>query len=723
MPKRSHVGRLLPCVPLLAACATGTAGPATDTPVTFREPSAGAQRAADRARAGTAVLGRLWTFEDVRAGLTNADGLPVSAPWLERAAEAAVRVGELCSGAIVSPQGLVLTTQSCVRECLAAASRTGRDAFASGAHARSRVEEYACPGLVVDQLIETRDVGVEIERAAAAVPAAQAETARRTEIARLEQRCGAEAGRVCQVTQLWNGARPRLYVYRRYGDARLVFAPEAGVADFGGGAGYLAWPRHSLDFALIRLYGRDGRAAQTPGHFVLDVTAPVVEQVAYVVSSPLASWRLATMSQLAYERDIRQPQNVRLLEGLASILDHIADDPDARRSLRDDLFTVRGSLELTRAQLRTMHDTLVVGARLRWERDLRTAVAADPDLHRRFGDVWDRMLDVQRAKAALSHRLNATNIDILGAPHLLYARELIAYVRALAQPPERRPRAYTGERLRAIEEDLFRGTRVDDATARRFLRVHVDLVNAWVPQSDEIRASLLRPGETPEQATTRLADGSALLDPTFREELAKLGPRGIATSADPLLRHVALIDSLRYELSDRWQVLSEREQVERRRLGQAVLAVYGPGVGSDATFSPRLADGHVRPYTSRSTALPPFTTFYGMYERAAAFAGAPAWSLPAPYVQARRTIELDTPLNFVLTADGFGAGGAVVNRAGRLQGIVAGANSEHLANRFTFLGGDGRVVAVHAAAIVHVLSSVYRADRIVNELEIEKGRE
>jgi len=707
-------------VPLLAAaCASGSRGDAE--PVPLRAPDAATQRVAGRTAADPHLLGRLWTFEEPPLDAWKAayDFAP-DERWLERVQRAAVRVGEYCSGAIVSPDGLILTTQSCVRECITATSGE-RDDLARGVNPRSLQQERQCPGLHIDQLVGARDVTDDVRPAQTTAGDQEEERAR---IAEIERNCGVETGRVCQVARLWNGARLRLYQYQRHRTVKLAFAPELQVAQFAGDDAYLAWPRHSLDFALLRVYDSAGRSpARTPAHFVLRGAPPREDEPMFVAASPISTRRLATVAQLTYERDSRQPQNLLLLQSLAHILDAIDEDPEAMHMVRDDMYNVRGSLEITRGQLRALQDSLVAGARLSWENHVRARVEAEPTLRARYGDVWDRIAAIQATKARLGPRMNAANMQIIGAPHLIYGVDLRRYLRALAQAPDQRPQSLTPEYLARLEEFLTGETRVSEALARRFLGIHVTLVQTWIAADDPIHTTLIRPGEDATSTVQRVADATKLLDPAYRRALIKGGLAALADATDPLLRHAILLDSLHEELSATWRVLTEEEQHERRRLGEAVLATFDTPVASDATFAPRLADGTVRTYLQNDVRVPTYTTFYGLYERAQVFAGDPASALPQSFQRRRQEVDLTTPLDFIITADAFPSGGAVVDRDGLLTGIVLDANREHLANRFVFLGGDGRAIAIHTAAVVEALASIYRVDRIVRAIQIRKDKQ
>ena len=83
-------------------------------------------------------------------------------------------------------------------------------------------------------------------------------------------------------------------------------------------------------------------------------------------------------------------------------------------------------------------------------------------------------------------------------------------------------------------------------------------------------------------------------------------------------------------------------------------------------------------------------------------------------------LDLDTPLNFVYTADTIGgnSGSPIINRNGELVGLNFDSNIQKLPNRYWYVDESegSRAVGVHSAAIIEALRKLYGAEDLAAEI-------
>jgi hypothetical protein len=124
-------------------------------------------------------------------------------------------------------------------------------------------------------------------------------------------------------------------------------------------------------------------------------------------------------------------------------------------------------------------------------------------------------------------------------------------------------------------------------------------------------------------------------------------------------------------------------------------------------------------YPCNGTRAPAMTTFHGLLDRALSFGMKPPYDPSPRFLRKQKDLDLATPLNFVNTSDiiGGNSGSPVVDREGRLVGLVFDGNIESLAGNFVFDETANRCVSVHAAAIALTLRDLYDAGYLLREMQ------
>ncbi len=160
-----------------------------------------------------------------------------------------------CSAGFVSPQGLVATNHHCAYAAIQANSSVEHDYIDNGFLAREKTEELRATTNTVRLLRQVKDVTGDLETKSKDIAddreRYQAIAARRRE---LIAECEAPGGHRCEIASFYNGRVYRLFDYLEFTDVRLVYAPPAGIGEFGGEIDNWMWPRHTGDFSLLRVY-------------------------------------------------------------------------------------------------------------------------------------------------------------------------------------------------------------------------------------------------------------------------------------------------------------------------------------------------------------------------------------------------------------------------------------------------------------------------------------
>ncbi|GAA3950296.1 S46 family peptidase [Hymenobacter algoricola] len=178
--------------------------------------------------------------------------------------DAVVQFGGGCTGEIISDQGLLLTNHHCGYGQIQSHSSVENDYLTKGYWAMSRAQELPNPGLSATFIIRMEDVTAQV---LAGVPTANiSETDReklvQTNLQRVAQAAVQGTHYQSFIRPFYNGNEYYMFVTEVFTDIRLVGAPPSAIGKFGGDTDNWAWPRHTGDFSLFRIYaGPDNKPA------------------------------------------------------------------------------------------------------------------------------------------------------------------------------------------------------------------------------------------------------------------------------------------------------------------------------------------------------------------------------------------------------------------------------------------------------------------------------
>lgn len=178
--------------------------------------------------------------------------------------DAIVIFGAGCTGEVVSPEGLLLTNHHCGYGAIQSLSSVEHDFLKNGFWARSRAEELPAPGLEVRFVRRIADVTADVLGAvpSTAMGEERAELVKK-QVAEVRKRFGKEyPGMEISVKPFFGGNQYFAFAMEVYKDIRLVGTPPNSIGKFGGDTDNWAWPRHTGDFSMFRIYAdKDNRPA------------------------------------------------------------------------------------------------------------------------------------------------------------------------------------------------------------------------------------------------------------------------------------------------------------------------------------------------------------------------------------------------------------------------------------------------------------------------------
>jgi len=677
----------------------------------------------------------MWLLNDPpRDALQQKYGFQLTDEWLKRAMLASVRLNSGGSGGFVSAEGLLVTNHHVAADSVQKLSKPGTDMLANGFHAPTRDKELKCPDLEINVLQGIEDVTKEVNAAVKPemAPGAAA-IARRAVMAGIEKKSLDATGLRSDVVPLYNGGQYHLYRYKKFTDVRLVFAPESGIAAFGGDVDNFEYPRHGLDVAFFRAY-ENGEPVKTPHFFKWNAEGPKENDLVFVTGHPGVTQRLETLAKLKHRRDLTLPYTLARLRALEAALTQFSEQsPEKKRQAATDLHSAANARKAFSGQYQGLLDPAIIDQKKKLERGLLDSAYALRNMARMGEGIQpqgrlegpDRIHDATEQVAAIQGRFakfeKEWNLFETGhafaTPLFGMARHCVRMAEELPKKSAERLREYRDTNLDSLKFGLFSPAPLYPELERVKLQTSLTFLAEQLGAEHEL-VKLALAGKNPAQRAEQLIAGTKLLDPEVRKKFIA-EPETVATSTDPLIVLARSIDAESRKLRTRYD--SEVEEPERQAysaLAEQRFANFGNTQAPDATFTLRLAFGTVKGYEVGGEKLPFHTTFGSAFQRHTDQGGKEPFDLPKRWTEGKSKVDLATPFNFVSTADTIGgnSGSPVLNRAGELVGINFDRNRHGLVRNFVYTEVQARHIAVHCRAVLEALRRLYPAESLVNEL-------
>jgi len=664
----------------------------------------------------------MWTFDNLPLAQIKAQcGFEPTQAWLDHLRLSSLRFPG-GSGSFVSAEGLVLTNHHVARGFIQRLSTRERDLLKDGFVAADRDKELKVPGLELMQLVDMQDITGRVASAAGRTEAERLR-AQALEVQKAREELHARTGLTVEPVSLYQGGETWLYVYRKFTDVRLVMAPELSVARFGGDFDNFTFPRHHLDYALLRVYEK-GQPFRPEHH--LQWTRGELRQgePVFISGHPGTTNRLWTLAQMRHARDFATPLQIRSMERRRAVLEAFANrNFEARSLVGGQIYGIDNGLKATRGYLAGLKDLEGMKQVEEAEAKLKQAVMVNPGLRADASASWDsleRALGRERELAKETLVINARGSELLAT-----ALSLVRVPVERARPERDRLPEFSEAGLKALQERL---TKPRPVPFNADLEIHLlaeglkEAVEVLGPRHPFVAAMLA--GRTPEEAARKAVQGSRLQDPQEVKRLLEGGAPG----DDTMLKLARILDPFQRDLRKRSEDQVEGPLREHAaRIARARFRIYGKSAYPDATFTLRLSYGRVDGYPANGTLMQPFTTIGGLMDRFEGWGGTrfnlerESWRLPERWLSKRSRLDPTTPYNFASTLDiiGGNSGSPVVNRGGELVGLAFDGNIESLSGRYYYDGRANRTVSVDARAILEVLGRVYDAPHLVKELKGE----
>jgi len=556
----------------------------------------------------------MWTFDNPPAKQLQAKyGFTPTQAWLDHLRLSSVRLNDGGSGSFVSPNGLLLTNHHVARGQLQKNSTAEHDYLRDGFYASTPDQEMKSADLEVNVLVAMENVTARVQGAARGIADdAKALKAREAEIAAIEKESKDKTGLRSDVISFYQGGEYWLYQYKAYTDVRLVFAPEQQAAFYGGDPDNFTYPRYDLDMALFRVYD-NGKPLHTDNYLKWSAAGAAPGELIFISGHPGSTERDDTVAQLLVQRDLRIPAMTEYLQRrIAAAQAFAAQGPEQARLVGSNIFNLQNSLKVYLGRAEALADPAIMAKKQADEEEFRHKVDANREWKKTYGNAWSTIASVEeKARPEIKNQVFRRTDSQL----FTIALQIVQLVAEVKKPDGERLPQYHEAGLDTLKFQLLSPAPIYSSTEKLFMTNALKLGQEKLGKDDAYVQAILQGGDV-DATVNSLVDGTKLADPAFRKSLLDGGEAAVAASTDPMIEAARRVDPIVRETYIRLRdTINSALTRASEQLGKARFQIYGKNAYPDATFTLRLSYGTVDGYPYNGTIAPPFTTFYGLYDR------------------------------------------------------------------------------------------------------------
>lgn len=649
-----------------------------------------------------------------------------------------------CTASFVSPDGLVLTNHHCAYGALQRASSKEKDYIKDGFLAMNRSEELQAIGSTASVLQYLKDVTEEVLKAGKGVKdPVERDKKINEKITQMTQKI--EKGRddiLASVASMYNGKQYILFVYKRYQDVRIVYAPPESIGKYGGDIDNWMWPRHTGDFTYLRVYkARDGSGAKyspdnvpvEPKRYLRIAKDHLKEgDFTFILGFPGSTTRWRTSNSVGWNLKYNYPETIQNYKEILNILaEQTKDSPEGKIKVASLDAGLNNTMKNNQGKIDGMMKTGFVQKKIAFEKELMAFVNGKPELRKKYGDILDRIKAQYGELTKMKQKDDAIGLFGFSSGTLSsLATQIYGVAREREKPEKERNPNFTERGVEQAVKNLhlrFYGyyEPVDKAMLKRVLKK----VNE-VPAGQRIEGLeyLFQGGQSIDAFVEQAYSKAKLADVEYARTLFKKSSKELEGLGDPLMT----IATGLYDEAEAYQERSQKFSVNitdlRKEYIDALYEWKGAGLYPDANSTMRFTYGHVAGYKPADAVwYKPFTTLKGVVEKNT---GEEPFDAPAKLVNLYEKRDLgrwvdselgDVPVAFTHRCDitGGNSGSPVMNAKGELVGLAFDGNYEAMTGDWQYDYDIQRTISVNIKYVLFLTEKFSGAGYLLKEMGIQ----
>jgi len=653
-----------------------------------------------------------------------------------------------CTGSFVSKNGLILTNYHPIIRYLESFSRADRDFLKFGYWATKPEEETNCRGLQAIQLVKMMDVTAEVKANTDSLSGTDDDAQINKNAQKIVKKYTSGTKTEGRITSFMGGNQYVLSIYIVYKDVRMVAAPPMSMAKFAGDADNWTWPRHTSDFAFLRVYvdstnesatyKKENRALQNNPFLALSIKGINENDFVMTMGFPARSKLYIPSFAVDFMENVELPARTKIRgEKLRLINQTIEANPEVKFRYTARVNSIANNYLRWKGELLGLKELKLAQQKMEEEKELTAWINADESRKTKYGQIMEaqsKVYDDLKPYKVADIFFNEAGIS--GADVVPFAGKFEKLVQMFNRK-KINEKAVEGEvgRLIPLADMFFKdwNYELDRQLYRSMFYLYFQNVDKKFISQAMMDALQQFDGDVEKYAQFAF-ENSILTDSTkLKGFLTKVDSTSLKTlTSDPV-----------YQLSiSYYKVYTERVMNPMKKLNDKQSDLYGLYMQAfgeknadkmlppDANRTQRLSYGKIKGCTpANGMQYNYFTTIDGIFEKNRRNVDNPDYYIPkklkelyANKAYGKYSSNGTLPLCFLTncqTTSG-NSGSPVLNSKGALIGLNFDRIAEGIASDYKYQPELSRSIAVDIRYILFVLEKYSLSSALCNEFVIEK---
>ncbi len=660
--------------------------------------------------------------------------------------DAIVSMG-FCTGEMISADGLMLTNHHCGYGSIQFNSSVEHDYLTDGFVAKTKAEELQSPEIVASFLIRMEDVTPQILAATNGLPDAEKDAKQKEAIKNLTAEATKGTHYQAVVRDVFGGNQYLLFVYERFTDVRLAFAPPSSVGKFGGDTDNWMWPRHTGDFSIFRIYmGKDGKPApyskdnvpyRPKKHLNISMKGVQEGDFSMIMGYPGRTNRYAFASEMQNSVEITNPAIIKLLGKKLEVMKADMDkSDDTRIKLAANYATIANSWKYYLGQNEGLIKLDVIAGKAASENEFNKYANSTDALRTKYGKV---LSNVNASYSELKGYAKRNSYYALAGMGAVSVR-LADLVKPITEQLKKSPidQAALDAAVEKVKKEL-------DATYKDYVasndeKLMTALLTIYyndIPQNDQpaYLAEILKKykGKTAEESFAKFsADLFKKSFLTSKEKMAAFlaSPSLKKIDADPLIQYVNKMAEYRATFSATVAKIQANIAKEKKLYIEGLMEMNASKLMyPDANSTMRITYGKVSGYTGKDAVVYNYyTTSRGLLEKY--IPKNEEFDIPEKLVSILKKKDFgpytnekgELVVSFLTDNDitGGNSGSPVINGNGELIGVAYDGNWEAMTGDLVFDKNFKRTIVCDIRYVLFIMDKYAGAGNLVAEMTLVK---